>query len=323
SSAQQAAHARAAVEPLAAPHQDTRAPAQAVEVHGRNGARTRRLDLTERHALAEADDRTALFVRTRRELADVRHAQLGRRRLPRDAEQLTDVLGDRKRCGQPGRTDAADTDITVVGLELIVVVLRRGADADVHRRDVVPHELREDPLRLAKQVREAERGGRGVVLALDVFRRRPDEDIAEHGRRDEHALARAGRNGEHDVIQQRTRELVEDEQLAAPRPDGEAVIAEHPVDLVAEQTRGVDDEPRTQLAARRFEPEAFVAPVDPGHTRVQAEVAPREYRLRGVGERRRERTDHALAADFQRALRGRPELPLAPAKLGPAPPADL
>ena len=60
------------------------------------------------------------------------------------------------------------------------------------------------------------------------------------------------------MLDERARELVEHDQLAAPRRDGEAVVAEHAVELVGVQAGGVDEVARAQRRRRAREPEAAV-----------------------------------------------------------------
>ena len=53
---------------------------------------------------------------------------------------------------------------------------------------------------------------------------RAEHDVAVDGGADQHPLAARGRHRQHDARHQRAGELVEDEQLAAARRDGEAVV---------------------------------------------------------------------------------------------------
>ena len=90
----------------------------------------------------------------------------------------------------------------------------------------------------------------GVVLALDVHGGRPEDHVAEHRRGDQDSLGGFGRHRQQDVVDQLPAELVEDDQLAAPGRDGEAVVTGHSVDLVGVQPGGVDHPARCEATAR-------------------------------------------------------------------------
>src|SRR5204862_4194252 len=114
-----------------------------------NDARERIADLAARHALTMTDDlavrrvdrdRARRPIRPLRALAERRHVDravvLARREPePRLLQALDDVLRDRHRRREPGRTDAADADVALGRMEtdLIVTVLRRRTQPDVDR----------------------------------------------------------------------------------------------------------------------------------------------------------------------------------------------
>ena len=152
------------------------------------------------------------------------------------------VLGDRQRGRQPRGADSAHARIALGGVDrdLVVRVVGRRAQANVDGGHLVAAERGHDARRLGAQVGEALACGGGVLPVLDVLRRRTDEHVAEHRRRDEHALRDRRGNRQHDVIDERPRQLVEHDQLPAARGDREAVMAQHAVKLIAAQAGGVD-----------------------------------------------------------------------------------
>ena len=118
------------------------------------------------------------------------------------------------------------------------------------------------------------------------------------------------------MLHERSRELVEDDQLAAPRSDGEAIVAEHPVDLVGAQPGRVHQIARAQRTARRGEPKAGgLEPLDGRDGSRSAQVAAGQHRLGRVGERGGERADEPLVGHLERAVRARPEMRLSPVQL--------
>src|SRR5262249_57078272 len=100
-----------------------------------------------------------------------------------------------------------------------------------------------------------------------------------------------------------------------PRRHPEARVAQHRVDLVAPQARGVDEmlgpdrpPPGLDLVASSRLPDA-------GHRSVQHEAAAHSDGLGCEGERRGEGTDDALSCDLERTLRPRAEVGLARVEL--------
>ena len=145
---------------------------------------------------------------------------------------------------------------------------------------------------------------------------RAEHHVAEHRRRHEHALGRAGRDRQQDVVDERPAELVEDDQLAAARCDGEPVVAGHAMDLVRVQPGGVDDPACRQRALRRVDPP--LPAVQPAQARDPGEAAQLdagEDGLRGAGQRRRPRADDVLVGHLQRAERSGAEVRLATVQL--------
>lgn len=153
------------------------------------------------------------------------------------------------------------------------------------------------------QAREAVRGRGGVVLVLDVLRRRPEHDVAEHGGRDQHALRRGGRHGQQHVPDQPATQLVEDDQLSAARHDGEAAAAGHAVDLVGAQAGGVHHPAAREPARGRIDRPGVTPPRETGHPLAPAKRRAGQHRLGGEGERRRPGADDELVRDLERPER--------------------
>ena len=91
--------------------------------------------------------------------------------------------------------------------------------------------------------------GAGGVLVVEVLGGGAEHDVAVDGRRHQDALAERRGHRQQDVADQVAGELVEDDELAAARGDGELVVAEPPVDLVGVQSGGVDQVAGAQRAA--------------------------------------------------------------------------
>src|SRR5262245_18623689 len=207
--------------------------------------------------------------------------------------------------------------------DLVVGVLCRCAQPDVDGGHLVAEEVGHEALAFGPEEGETF-GGRGsVLLVADVLGRRPDEHVAEHGRREQDALGPPRGHGQDDVVEKRARELVKDDQLASTRSDRESPVTEHAVDLVAAEPRGVDEESGCQGATGSGDAEAaLVEGLDPGHRRVKQQLAAGENRFGGERQRRRERADDALVRNLERASRSRPEVRLAPIELLDADLAD-
>ena len=318
-----------------------RAAAQAVEVHRRQRSVQRVPDLAARDALAEADDppvvavgvdQLAALVGPLGALADVRHRELRRRSgpglepQPGRAELLAHVLRDRHRGGQARGANAAHAGVALgrVHAELVVHVLGGGAQAGVHRGHLVLEQPGHDPRALGAQVREPLGRGLGVVLSPHVLGGRAEHHVAEHGGRNQHALRDLGGHREDDVLHERARELVEDDQLAAPRRDREALVAEHAVELVGAQARRVHQVARAQGTARGGEAKAALAESLDSRDRARAaEVTSAQQRFGRVGERRGERADERLVGHLERPAGAWPELGFAPVELVHAELGDL
>ena len=190
----------------------------------------------------------------------------------------------------------------------------RGPQTGVGRRHVVVEKRGKQPGTVPQQEVEAGLGGRGVCPVGDLLGGRAEHHVAEHGRADEHALALGRRDRKDDDVDQRARELVEDQQLAPPCDDREAVVAEHPVDLVATETGGVDDPARSHASGRRDDLGIRRARTDVDDTEVPGEAGATREGVRRVGEHCRPRADDRLAGDGQAAgedlTRRMVELPL-------------
>ena len=118
------------------------------------------------------------------------------------------------------------------------------------------------------------------------------------------------------MVQQRTRKLVVDDQLAAARRDREAPVAGEAIELVAVEAGGVHEEARSDRTFGRLQFEAAVAAsLDSGDTYAASELAAVQHRFGGVRQRRRERTDDALVWNVERAMGARTEVWLAPVEL--------
>src|SRR5262249_55570592 len=209
---------------LTAPEERARATSYAVDRAGRDRRARRVQDLTQRHAFAVADDAAVVgvrgdalgrLVRAREHLAEVRHAhaipRLARyEREPGIAQAVDHVLGDAHRGGETGRPDAAHAHVALARVEadLVVAVLGRSPEAHVHRGHLLPGEAGQDAIALLHETRKP--GGRGARrrTIADVLRRGTDDDVAEHGRADQHALRPGRRDGQDDVVHQRAGELV-------------------------------------------------------------------------------------------------------------------
>ena len=121
------------------------------------------------------------------------------------------------------------------------------------------------------------------------------------------------------MVDQRARELVEDDQLTAPRRDREAAPAEHAVDLVAGEPRGVHKPASRERTGRSLHSKAALAQArDAGDRGGAAQLAAGQHRLGGEGQWSGERADERLAGHLQGAARARPQVRLAAGELGGA-----
>ena len=131
-------------------------------------------------------------------------------------------------------------------------------------------------------------------LVLDVVRRRAEHHVAEHRRRDEHALGRCRRNGQDGPTEQRAGELVEDDQLASPRRHGERVVAERAMQFVRPQPGRVDEESSLHLAGRDPQEMALAGGLDGEHRAGSAELDAVADGFDGERHRGRPRIDDVL-----------------------------
>ena len=163
----------------------------------------------------------------------------------------------------------------------------------------------------------------GVAAVVDVLRGGPEQHVAVHGGRDQHALALRGRHRQQDRVQQRPRQLVEHDELAAAGPDREAGPAEHGVDAVAVQAGRVDQPAGAERAAAGRQHVIGVARrLESGDPGPQHQPDPGAHRLGGVGQRRGPRADDALVRDLERGQRARPEVRFPPVQSVPGHGAD-
>lgn len=106
-------------------------------------------------------------------------------------------------------------------------------------------------------------------------------------------------------------ELVEDDELAAARGDGEVVVAEFPVELVGVQSGGVDQMAGAKCPAGGGEGMDVGAAFDVLHTAVEVQMDSGPHGLGGVGERGRPGADDAFVGDFECAEGARSQMGLA------------
>ena len=156
-----------------------------------------------------------------------------------------------------------------------------------------------------------------VVLSVHVLGGGAEHHVAEHGGGDQHALGDLRRHRQDHVLHQWARELVEHDQLAPPRSDREAVVAQHAVELVGAQAGGVDEEARGPGApSGRGHPQAAsLQPLHGPDRRAAKQRAARLQRLGGEGQRSGERTDDPLVGHLERPHRAGAEMGLAPVEL--------
>ena len=117
-------------------------------------------------------------------------------------------------------------------LDLVVAVLGGGPEPGVAGGDLLVEQRGQDASTGLEQGGDAGLGGAGVGAVLQVLRRGPKQHVPKDGGRDQHPFR--GRRGhrQDDRAQQWAGELVEDEELAAPRRHGEAVVVAEAVDEV-------------------------------------------------------------------------------------------
>ena len=208
------------------------------------GARAASTDLAARDALAVADDAPVVGIggdqlggtgtgagTPRRGSACGRGgtSSLAREREAGVAQAVDDVLGDRHRRRQAGRADAADADVALRGMErdLVVAVLGGGAQADVDGRDLLVEQRRQDAAALlAAGSPGPRRSTRSRVLSAMSSAVGPSTTLPNTVGLTSTPLLTVVGTGSRMWLHQRARELVEDDQLAAPRRDGERGVAE-------------------------------------------------------------------------------------------------
>ena len=282
---------RAAVEALAAAHVRARAATQAVDVDRRDRAGERVAQLAARDALAEADDPPVLgiggdqvraLIGPRRRLADVRHPQraAGRGGAPGRA---------RARPGRARRSPSRPTARSSGCRRRRRSRRRSGSGSPSARSPRAARRRRPSP-------RSPSRPGRMRPASARRYSRPAAVEAVSSLRSTSSAVGPTitlpkivgatstpfeTRVGTASTICRTSaaRELVEDDQLAAPGRDGEALAAEHAVDLVAVQPGRVDHAPRCQRAA----------PGSPPGSRRRRGARGRRRELRGAGRSRRAR----------------------------------
>ena len=99
-------------------------------------------------------------------------------------QAVAHALGDRHRPRDTGRADATGADVALLGMgrELVVAVRGRRSQADVGGGDLVLDQAGNDPPAVLEQGGEAGGRGRAILLALDVVRRRAEQDVPEDRR---------------------------------------------------------------------------------------------------------------------------------------------
>ena len=122
---------------------------------------------------------------------------------------------------------------------------------------------------------------------------------------------------------QRAGELIEHEELAAARGDGEVVAAEPPVEAVGVQPGRVDEVAGAQGAAGGVQEVAFLVPVDLPDGGVQVEFDTGADGLGGVGQGGGPGADDALAGNVQGAQGAGAEARLAGVQLVSVQPAGV
>ena len=338
-SGKQLSHRGGAVEALAAAVEHPGPAAQPVQIGGRQRPGQRIPDLAPGDPFAVAHDPAVLrvggdprgvLVRPGPRLADVRHDRRVRFRASREAQpgigqQPRDVLGDAQRRRKPGGPDPGHARVApgTVCPDLVVPVGGGGPQPGVGGGDLLGGQARQDPVPGFHQRGKPRRGGGDVATVGDVLGGGPEQHVAVHGGRDKHALGPGRGHRQQDRRQQRPGQLVEHDQLTAPRADGEPVPAHHRVDGVAVQPGGVHHPAAADHAGAGDDLVLRGPGPDPGDPAAQPQPGPGGQRLRGVGQRGGPRADDALPGDDQRAERARPELRLPPVQLTGADPVGV
>ena len=169
-------------------------------------------------------------------------------REPRLGEDALHRLGDGGRAREAGRADAGGEDeprARGAAADDEVALARLRAQSGEERDRLAEVEVGNAPEPDLLERRDAlGRDGR-VRLALLVDRGRSGERVAVHGGRDEDALAELRGTGE-EHARERRGGAVEQQVFALARADRERVVAEQARDVVREDARGVDDEPRAE-----------------------------------------------------------------------------
>lgn len=216
------------------------------------------------------------------------------------------MVRDGERGGQAGGADAAHRDVGLfrVDVDAVVVVLGGGAQSGVDGGDLLVEQCGQDAAALLAQLGQALGGGLRGLSVVEVLGGGSEEDVAVHGGCHQDALAEGCRDGQEDVPDQAPGELVEDDELAATRGDGEVVVAEPPVEGVGVETGRVDHPTGVEGTSRRALDALF-------HPAVEVQVHSVPDGLRGVGQRGGPGVDDALAGDLQRPQRAGAQVRLA------------
>lgn len=223
------------------------------------------------------------------------------------------MCGDGHGGGEPGGADAADGDVAPLrpGLDAVVLLAGRGTESGVDGGDFLVEQSGQDAAApLAEQGdRVGGRSGGGPVV--EVLGGGAEQHITEDGRCDQYALPGGGGHRQQDVADEIAGELVEDDELAAARGDGEVVVAEFPVEFVGVESGGVDQVAGAQRSPGGGEGVDFVVAVDVPHPAVEVQMDSGAHGLGGVGERGGPGADDALVGDFERAEGTRSQMGLA------------
>ncbi|MNV46728.1 hypothetical protein D3C71_1385710 [compost metagenome] len=217
------------------------------------------------------------------------------------------MAGNSKRCGQPGRADAAGAEIAFFrhAVDAIVLFLRCRPQARIDGRDRRVFQRGHELDRLGDQHLEFRlRHFRPVALFL-FFRRRADQKIAEDRAGQHHALGACRRHRQKDGPQMSRRRFVEDDELALARTDLERGCSEqHLLDAIPLDSGAVDDASCAQSAVRCLQVPELAVMTRRLQAGIEDETGTHHLRLRRIGERRRPRVDQ----DFTRHQNGGPDM---------------
>ncbi len=193
--------------------------------------------------------------------------------------------------------------------DLVVAVLCSGAKAGVHRGHFLVQQRRQDSTPFLEQTVDAGTSRTGCCLVVDVVGGRPEHHVAEHGWGNEHALGVRRRDGQECSGEQWPGQLVEHDELAPARSDGEPVETDRAMKFVAVQACRVHHETRPHLlTASSREGGDFRADIATHEVVVQQDGCSVLCRLVGKCKRRRPRVDDVLVGHDHPAGDSRTEM---------------